>query len=492
MKKVFLLLCINSLTSFVSAQDTIYLRSHKQIVAIIKEIDSEEIKYKLYNQPEGQQYSINKSAVQKIRYRNGMTDLFEAASVDENFNYKYLIQNKFDSIFIKKNFFRVYLTDIFLYKLSVGYERLIGKNYSFEVDAFYKYSRGGQIYAYEESWYKYLIYKSQGGELRMGVSRHFMTTLYRFSVGFSVSYRQQSFSNQLLGKTSYPRGAWSLSQQKQGIGLFVKFNFQPWPQKTAPELFLMAGSYASFTKNQYNWFQKPDYPNTIVTDPEQIPKISSNSMKDGFAFLPFFNVGMAQVIKQPQKGWHKKLKRERDSVQFGKKNIVLFSPLEFFDGAIGLTYIRMFYRQGISLYNSVAVGLNGSTATLSNAALVEKTLLYALKHKNFEATLGLNHNFGKIQKSFPYIGMSLRIAQFEGNYRTHDFVLNKYYVWLNTGIVCRNNWGGSLLFGLSGGHYFNDYISNNPSIYIKEDNFNMRSDGGFNTLGILIQLGQSF
>lgn len=58
------------------AQDKIYRTDGEVIEAKVLEIGNQEIKYKLFNNLNGPQYNIYKSAVSKIIYENGTSDSF--------------------------------------------------------------------------------------------------------------------------------------------------------------------------------------------------------------------------------------------------------------------------------------------------------------------------------------------------------------------------------------------------------------------------------
>lgn len=67
------------------AQDVIYKHSGEIIKAKIKEIGTDELKYLLYDEPEGPSYTLPKAAVEKVVYEGGRTetyrDNFEAADL---------------------------------------------------------------------------------------------------------------------------------------------------------------------------------------------------------------------------------------------------------------------------------------------------------------------------------------------------------------------------------------------------------------------------
>ena len=67
-------------TSVVSAQDLIIKKNGEDIKAKVIEIDNSDVKYRLYDEPEGPLYIIPKSQVLLIRHESGRNEVFSSAS----------------------------------------------------------------------------------------------------------------------------------------------------------------------------------------------------------------------------------------------------------------------------------------------------------------------------------------------------------------------------------------------------------------------------
>lgn len=65
------------------AQDVISLKSGNKVSAKILEINTSEIKYKRFDNPNGPTYVVSKSDIQKIEYENGTVDLLGSPAVTE-------------------------------------------------------------------------------------------------------------------------------------------------------------------------------------------------------------------------------------------------------------------------------------------------------------------------------------------------------------------------------------------------------------------------
>lgn len=80
MKRMFLCLLLVLHTSFIFSDDIIVLRNGDVINALVKEIQTTEVKYKKVSNPDGPLYSIEKNEVLSIKYENGEVDKFEIIS----------------------------------------------------------------------------------------------------------------------------------------------------------------------------------------------------------------------------------------------------------------------------------------------------------------------------------------------------------------------------------------------------------------------------
>jgi hypothetical protein len=77
---MFTLLMMMSVSAF--AQDKIYQNGGKIILANIQEIGVDEVKYKLFEDPDGPTFGIEKDRVVKIIFRNGKTETYRSGLKD--------------------------------------------------------------------------------------------------------------------------------------------------------------------------------------------------------------------------------------------------------------------------------------------------------------------------------------------------------------------------------------------------------------------------
>ncbi|MBA2611848.1 MAG: hypothetical protein H0U95_07760 [Bacteroidetes bacterium] len=303
---IFVLFCADG-----SAQDSIFFRSEQIVVARVKEINPETIKYSSFSEPI-RTYEVSRDSVLKIKYADGTIEQYEITVKPESQQQKHLKKPvNYDSLPLVRNSVRIYFTDIVYNKVSFGYERMYTKRYSLDVDGFYKFlpEQGNNYYGTD--WKTLLYNRSEGGEIKIGASRHYYKGRRRMSLGAAASYRQQVMAHvELDSKQDKYRpddGIYYFTQTKKGVGLFLKLNFQFKRDKSSLEFFIIPGTYAAFTKNTYfSWKTRNALPaSATITDPNNIPKLQTRYMKDGFAFLPYLNFGFAVVIKQKPKGSHK-------------------------------------------------------------------------------------------------------------------------------------------------------------------------------------------
>lgn len=70
----------------VSAQDVITMKNGEDVLAKVLEIDAENVKYRMFGEPDGAIYTTPKSQVLLIRHESGRNEVFDSASAQ---NYRY-------------------------------------------------------------------------------------------------------------------------------------------------------------------------------------------------------------------------------------------------------------------------------------------------------------------------------------------------------------------------------------------------------------------
>ena len=119
--------------------------------------------------------------------------------------------------------------------------------------SFYKILSDDQNNFYATDWVSSIYKKSEGGELKVGASKHFYKGKRRLSLGGAISYRQQTMANVVLDgmqdKYRPDDGIYNISQTKRGTGLFLKFNFQFQRHRSCFEFFV-------YSRHLCNVYQK--------------------------------------------------------------------------------------------------------------------------------------------------------------------------------------------------------------------------------------------
>jgi len=90
------------ITAFCYSQDTIRTVSNEKIIAIITEVNKEDIKYKKFNNPDGPTYSMNKNELNSISYFKGEKEEFVAFKTIDNAD-KLNDDELFDLLTVKNN-----------------------------------------------------------------------------------------------------------------------------------------------------------------------------------------------------------------------------------------------------------------------------------------------------------------------------------------------------------------------------------------------------
>lgn len=74
-RRIIVLFIVAFLFEFVKGQDILYLNNGSKVEAVIKEVNTREIKYKSFNNQDGPTYVISKNEVLLIEYKNGTFDI---------------------------------------------------------------------------------------------------------------------------------------------------------------------------------------------------------------------------------------------------------------------------------------------------------------------------------------------------------------------------------------------------------------------------------
>ncbi|MEO6305123.1 MAG: hypothetical protein ABIP51_18335, partial [Bacteroidia bacterium] len=264
------------------------------------------------------------------------------------------------------------------------------------------------------------------------------------------------------------------------------------------EFFIMPGIYGTVTKNKYNSYNNNNsgQPHFYTTNPDEMPKLTSSYMKEGFAIIPNVNFGISFVIKKQPKDWYKKITEKRETQKYRRKNSILYNPVELLDGGLGFTYARVLYKQGLSIFAYGAYSNPNNSCLFSNGVLAEHNRNYGLRHKNSDVSLQINYNFSIRQQSFPFVGISGRTAQFEGYYyysytNSNNFTLNKYYAYVNGGYFTRAPGGFTFLANIAIGHYYDKFVINDISHLLKQQNV-LPHNSTINSFNFSLQIGYSF
>jgi hypothetical protein len=139
MKKYLLFLFFSVSMCKIFAQDKIYKLKGPVVLARVIEIGTDEIKYKLYDNPDGPVYVVDKSSVSKIEYANGTVEKYKLSFKDPA-NYEGQLKQA-----VKLNFlapllgytqisFEKSISPLKGYELGVG---IIGAGKNYEIDDYY-------------------------------------------------------------------------------------------------------------------------------------------------------------------------------------------------------------------------------------------------------------------------------------------------------------------------------------------------------------------
>lgn len=86
-KALFILFAVMATSAMAQAQDLVTTKDGGDIFAKVLEITPNEVKYKLYDEPDGVTYIIQKTDILLIRYESGRNEVFNQESIWDNYYY---------------------------------------------------------------------------------------------------------------------------------------------------------------------------------------------------------------------------------------------------------------------------------------------------------------------------------------------------------------------------------------------------------------------
>ena len=173
----FLLVCASGL----NAQDKIYKKGGEVIKAKVIEIGVDEIKYKVFDNPEGPIYVIDKDRILKVEFENGKTETYQNSLNDPAV---YSDQ--------KKKMIKVgFLSPLSGY-LPITYEQNIAPGRSFEITAGVIGAGKNEVIRYNFNGTMENIRRNQAG-LSLGAGYKFYKLPTFFNRGVRMSHVMQGF-----------------------------------------------------------------------------------------------------------------------------------------------------------------------------------------------------------------------------------------------------------------------------------------------------------
>lgn len=139
MKKIIFLLLIITCTSQLFAQDKIYKLRGAVIKAKVIEIGTDEIKYKLYDSPDGPVYVVDKSSLNRIEFADGRVEKYKLSYKDpQNFEGQLTSAVKINFLApllgYSQFYFEKSISPLKSYELGLG---IIGAGKNYEIDDYY-------------------------------------------------------------------------------------------------------------------------------------------------------------------------------------------------------------------------------------------------------------------------------------------------------------------------------------------------------------------
>ncbi|MEZ5173547.1 MAG: hypothetical protein R2850_08575 [Bacteroidia bacterium] len=120
MKNLLLLTFALLATVALNAQDIIYTTDGETIESKVSEVGKKEIRYKKFSNPQGPNYSIELSRVERVVYENGSIDKFNTVQEKKSSPFSYSPSE------LGNNHLLINVVDIMFQNVTIGYEHIFG------------------------------------------------------------------------------------------------------------------------------------------------------------------------------------------------------------------------------------------------------------------------------------------------------------------------------------------------------------------------------
>jgi hypothetical protein len=181
---ISLILLLAAISSF--CQDKLYKKNGEVIVAHVIEVGTDEIKYKLFKEPDGPIYAIDKSSLIKIVFENGRIETYKENLEDPEL---YVSQ--------KKSALKIYFLSPLFGHTQLSYEKSIKPGRSWEATASIVGLGRNYVFSYDYTNNTYTTYKRSATGLILGAG-------YKFSKRPDFLLKGMKYSHLLQGSYLEP------------------------------------------------------------------------------------------------------------------------------------------------------------------------------------------------------------------------------------------------------------------------------------------------
>lgn len=163
------------------------------------------------------------------------------------------------------------------------------------------------------------------------------------------------------------------------------------------------------------------------------------------------------------------------------RQVVFLNVLDIFNGSIGLSYLREFAHNKLSVYVPVSAGFTDAWASNTfNLVTTHYSNVQQFKYgrKVIEAGLGINYHVSSRAVTY-FVGPLFTASQFNGYYTlagqyyyggytpvsNHTFVVNNYAYMINNGFLFRFTPHFNFMINAAIGYQHQDFVSDHPPVY---------------------------
>lgn len=215
MKKIILILTVVFSVFVAKSQDILFMQNGEELETKIIEVNSSQVKYKMYNDLEGPIYIVNRADAFKIKYASGSESLLnEHKMVEETEKNRPSVRR--EGIAVRPEFGGILLTDDRLKNALRGFD--VGLNVVYQLNKKFSLGAGVSYYGVKNCGNFLPVYFNLRGYFKNRLSSPY----YDIRVGYAISTNDYQKDVETNAAAAYLNSKVNGAYLRFGVGMDIK------------------------------------------------------------------------------------------------------------------------------------------------------------------------------------------------------------------------------------------------------------------------------